>query len=186
MWFPLAQFPLTQVLAYEHVVEGFFFVLVELLEQSHLREFCVIRFFLGTKIHKSWASQNFLLFVTDIRLVCCYRVSWQTLQLCYCLFLCESMNFHPDKQLFQGAGIKPLTLGLQSQCSTPTPQGTHCLKTYGCWFGLASQYWLIESSFGPSVLKEPAWAELFCTWLQGTLRLLRTFRSRWHGPTLVI
>ena len=24
-------------------------------------------------------------------------------KLCYCLFLCESMNFHPDKQLFQVA-----------------------------------------------------------------------------------
>jgi hypothetical protein len=42
----------------------------------------------------------------------------------------ESMNFHPDKQLFQvaGAGIKPLTLGVQGHSSTPIPWGTHFIK----------------------------------------------------------
>ena len=32
---------------------------------------------------------------------------------CYCLFLCEPMNFHPENQFFQVPGIEPLTLGLQ-------------------------------------------------------------------------
>ena len=45
------------------------------------------------------------------------------------------MNFHPDKQLFQvaGAGIEPLTLGSQGQCSTPTPRG---LTGKLCYCGL--------------------------------------------------
>ena len=42
MRFLLVQFLLTQGLAYVHVSGGFF-VLVESLEQSHLREFCVIQ-----------------------------------------------------------------------------------------------------------------------------------------------
>jgi len=42
------------------------------------------------------------------------------------------MNFHPDKQLFQVARIEPLTLGLQSQCSTSTPWGTHLTGNVLC------------------------------------------------------
>ena len=38
------------------------------------------------------------------------------------------MNFHPVQQLFQVAGIEPLTLGLQVQRSTPTPRGTPFLN----------------------------------------------------------
>ena len=43
----------------------------------------------------------------------------------------ESMNFHPDKQIFQvtGAGIKLLTLGLQGHSSTPIPRGTQKVIT---------------------------------------------------------
>ena len=43
----------------------------------------------------------------------------------FIIILWESMNFHPDQQLFQvaGAGIEPPTLGLQVQRSPPTPRG---------------------------------------------------------------
>ena len=68
----------------------------------------LVGIFFKTNVTHSWALAGpdsiiwtFVGFAIHLLSVSCYRVSWQILQLCYCFFLCESMNFHPDKQLLK-------------------------------------------------------------------------------------
>ena len=99
--------------------------------------------FFKTNVTHSWALAGpdsiiwtFGGFAIHLLSVSCYRVSWQTLQLCYCFFLCESMNFHPIKQFFQVTGARDQTTDpwITKPVLYPYNTGTYSVSTLNWYY----------------------------------------------------